>query len=231
MVRSLSLLLLLAGSALADPIPLKVEGDTVLVVKSYPCTVTAPAGADFYHWSCPDALTASAVDNVLTIKAGPPSGTFTVGLTTLTFVIDFKSETKTKVKNTGETVLQVGVPKPPPPPEPEDPLCAKFQAAFDADHGDPAAKLAAVKSLAALYTQAVSFAGSLDAGATAGDLAAKIKAAGSTLVPAGVVAGVRAAIGQEIAGAFNLNAPLTDASRKQAAELFAKIAAALSKIK
>ena len=108
-----------APGAWADPpklVPLRVDGDTVLVVRSLPCTVTAPPGADFYLWECPPGVTAAPKDNVLTVTAAP-AGQHRVLVTTITFDLP-EGKKPEKRKEIGETTLQVGaVPGPRPQPD------------------------------------------------------------------------------------------------------------------
>jgi hypothetical protein len=101
-------------------VKLEISGDTVIVVRSFPCQVIAPPGADVYFWSYSDALKCRAIDNVLTITAAP-NGTYTVSVTSLTVKIDFDKKTYEKIKDAGETTVVIGGVKPPDPPTPPDP--------------------------------------------------------------------------------------------------------------
>lgn len=119
------LLLALALPAWAFPpppkaVPLKVDGNTITFVKSFPVTVTAPAGADFYIWSYPDGVKAFSADNVLTITAAP-NGTHRINVISLTLKIDFEAKKVEKIKDTGTTEINVGAPEPPRPPDPPTP--------------------------------------------------------------------------------------------------------------
>lgn len=130
-------LLLLACPAWATPkkvIPLVIAGDTVVVVKSLPCTVTAPAGADLYFWTLPTGVVGTTDDNVLTVTDAPfGDSAITVLAVTITITVDAKGVvTKTTTKDNGSVVLTNGV-VPPPPPVPADPLTAAFQAAYALD--------------------------------------------------------------------------------------------------
>src|SRR5438094_212977 len=68
---------------------------------------------------------------------------------------------------------------------------------------------------------------------TAGDLAARLKAASATLLPADALVGVRKRIATEIARELpaEADAALDDATRKKAARLFARIATSLEAAK
>lgn len=119
---ALALCLTLTAHSAAAPVkavPLKVEGDgVVMVVKSFPVTVTATPGAHSYDWKYPDSVKAEEADNVLTITFAP-KGTFKVSVRSTT--IDF--DKKTVKKDTGTVEVNVGdVPVPPgPDPKPPEP--------------------------------------------------------------------------------------------------------------
>ncbi len=120
LICSLFLALCLAGTSLAQKkaVPLDVQGDTVLVVKSFPCKVVAPKGGTLYDWSHSDAVKTEADDNVLTVTAAS-KGTYKirVRVTTISF------EDKKITKDFGETTLVVGeVPGPGPVPPGPDPV-------------------------------------------------------------------------------------------------------------
>jgi len=105
-------------------IPLMIEGDTVIVVKSLPCTVTAPAGADLYFWSLPDAVKGTAEDNVLTVTAAPAGdSTITVVAVTIAIAVDKDGKvTKVTKKDAGSVILTNGMAPPTPPVPPEPPV-------------------------------------------------------------------------------------------------------------
>lgn len=129
-MRALMLMLAMCLPAWAAPplksVPLKVEGDTVTIVKSLPCTVTAAPGHDVYVWGWPDGVKASSVDNVLTITEAPKGE---VRITVVAFTIDFtydeatKKITKKVIRDTGVVVVNIGAPAPP-GPKPPDPTPA-----------------------------------------------------------------------------------------------------------
>jgi len=150
--------LMFMGVTIAAPpkavksVPLEIKGDTITVVKSFPCTITAGGGSQVYIWSVPDAVKATSLDNVLTITAAP-KGTHRIGVVGIT--VDF--ENKKVVKDTGETYLAVGdVPTPPGPgpgPTPPGPLSPLAKSFKDAAAGDSASLVA----LAAFWGEAGSY--------------------------------------------------------------------------
>jgi len=99
-------------------VPLKVEGDTQIVVKSLPFKVVASPGSDVYVWSFPDNVTASEdTDGVLTVTKAP-KGVFRVSVVGMK--IDF--ETKKVIKDRGVIEVIVGdAPQPDPQPDPTPP--------------------------------------------------------------------------------------------------------------
>lgn len=123
-MKTLVLSLLLACCAIAAPpkaVPLEVVGDTITVVRSFPCKVIAAKGADIYVWQFPDGVKASeTADGVLTVTSAP-KGTHRVTVTSLTFAYDETTKKWVKSRDTGETAIVVGdVPVPPGPgPDPD----------------------------------------------------------------------------------------------------------------
>jgi hypothetical protein len=121
-VRAILLSLCLACAAIAAPpkaVPLDVSGDTVTVVRSFPCKVTAAAGAHIYHWTVPPGVVCEKAMNVLTITAAP-KGEHRVTVSAST--IDF--DKKAVSTDEGAVVVVVGDvpgpgPKPPDPPAPD----------------------------------------------------------------------------------------------------------------
>lgn len=99
---------------------LKVEGDTLTVVKALPFRVRAPEGADLYDWTVPESVKAFPEDNTLTVTSAP-KGTFVVRVRCTT--IDF--EKKKINKELGEVEINYGGvipgPQPPTPPNPDPP--------------------------------------------------------------------------------------------------------------
>ena len=134
--------------------------------------------------------------------------------------------------------VKLGEPEPAPPPKPvvppvpvvPDAFTAKLQAAYSADPAAGLIKAEALKDIVALYQQAGPFAADATVTTTA-DLLARLKQAATTLLPAGVLTGVRAAIGAELALLFPANVPLTLESRKTAADAFGRIVAALQQVR
>lgn len=126
-------------------------------------------------------------------------------------------------------VVVVGDAPPPPPkppdPPPEDPLRAKFRAAYNADPGDAAKKDAARKDLAELYRQGAMLTAD-NTVTTTGELVDRLRRAGQTLA-ADQLPGTRKAVALELAAAMPADEPLTPDRRKDAAALFSKISDAL----
>lgn len=105
-------------------VDLVLSGDTVTYVKSFPCQVTAKAGADFYIWSTPDGVKATSADNVLTVTAAPNGPTrITVVAVTIDVAFDeaTKKVTKKVTKDAGFVEINFGLPEPPKPPGPPGP--------------------------------------------------------------------------------------------------------------
>lgn len=215
-------------------VPLKVDGDTVLVLKSLPCTVTAPPGADLYSWSLPAGVTGTALDNVLTITAAP-QGASTINLTTITFLItvdkDFKV-TKTKVTDKGCVVITNGMQPPPPPvpPTPTDPLAAKFQIGYNADaDADRATSLAFLQSA---YKGMAAQAGAKSDLKTNADFVKWMKAvveAPGVGLTADKVKSLRTAIGAELAA--NWGTATKPLAAADAASELSRVSNALSGVK
>ena len=128
-------------------------------------------------------------------------------------------------------VVVVGDPAPvPPPPGPADPLAAEFGRLFAAD--DTPGKAAHLAQLAALYQEAVTFAARPEV-RTAGDLAARIRTAAATLLPADALTAIRQRIADEIVEHLPVESdrPLDAATRSAAAALFARIATSLEAVR
>lgn len=126
-------------------------------------------------------------------------------------------------------VVVVGDAPPPPPkppdPPPEDPLRAKFRAAYNADPGDAAKKDAARKDLAELFRQGAMLTADQTVGTT-GELVDRLRRAAQTLA-ADALPGTRKAVALELAAAMPADEPLTPDRRKDAAALFSRISDAL----
>jgi hypothetical protein len=121
-VRTVFLFLALACAAIAQTpkkaVPLSVEGNTVMVVKSFPVMVkAAPDEKGLFLWTYPDSVKADTdpeAENVLIIKDAP-RGTHTIRVVKI--VYDKGKERF--VKDKGETLLVVGDGSPTPtPPDP-----------------------------------------------------------------------------------------------------------------
>lgn len=117
------------------------------------------------------------------------------------------------------------VPVPPaPPPKPVDALKVKLRAAFEADKG----AASDAHQLAALYAQAAALARDPAVPSTA-ELLRRVREAGSSLVGADTLKGVRQVVAEELRVALGKSDddPLTAEERAAAAELFAKLAGIL----
>jgi hypothetical protein len=123
-----------------------------------------------------------------------------------------------------------GPPTPPKPPDPADPLAAEFRELLAADPS--ADKLGHLAQLAALYREAAAFADRPDV-RTAGDLAARIRTAAATLLPADALVTVRKRIAEEVTKHLPVegDAPLDPPTRRKAALLFTRIATALEAVR
>jgi hypothetical protein len=117
-----------------------------------------------------------------------------------------------------------------PPPAPADPFARELKALFAADTS--ANKSKHVAQLAALYREAIAYAEKAEV-ATVGDLANRIRAAASTLVPADALVAVRKRIAEEIAKELPLDGDksLDAATRTKAARLFEGIAVRLEELR
>jgi hypothetical protein len=120
-MKSLFLACLLACVAVAAPpkkaVPLTVDGNTVMVVKSFPVMVKAPPGKGLFLWTFPDAVKADSdpeADNVLVVKSAPKV-TYTIRV----IHIRYDKAADEFVKDKGETVLVIGDGGTPPPPDPK----------------------------------------------------------------------------------------------------------------
>jgi hypothetical protein len=125
-----------------------------------------------------------------------------------------------------------GPPVPPTPPTPPvNPYRAALKAAFDADPGEPADKLAVRKSLAELYDLAATMAlapfGDQLHVTTTDQLRTRLRAAAASLAQ-DQCAGLRTAIANILAPALPLGQPLTGESRRAAAGLFRQVSEGLS---
>jgi hypothetical protein len=123
----LSLMLVCAVSMGASPVksvkavPLKVEGDTVTVVKSFPITITAATGAGYYSWRVPVGVVYEESFNTLTVKSAP-KGSHRITVDAISAKIGPDKVTVEFTVDRGETTLNVGdVPVPPVPPGPTPP--------------------------------------------------------------------------------------------------------------
>ena len=160
-------------------------------------------------------------DGKTALFCSPKPGRFTVFAWTATG--DVPSEA-------AKCVIVVGEPQPIPPPKPIDTLAAEFRKLLASD--STIEKLVHLAQLAALYREAASFVDNPEV-KTAGDLAARIRAAANTLLPAEALVGIRKRVAEEIAKELSSDgeAPLDAAMRRKAAALFHRIAASLEAAK
>ena len=99
-------------------IPLKVEGDTQIIVKSLPFRVVAAPGAHVYVWSHPSTVISTKDRNVLTVTKAP-KGVFRVSVSSVT--IDFDKKDVIEDQGTIEVIVGDGPVPPTPDPEPIPP--------------------------------------------------------------------------------------------------------------
>lgn len=113
-----------------------------------------------------------------------------------------------------------------PPAPPVDPLAADLKELLDSHHSPE--KFANAAQLAAVYREAIRFAETGDV-KTAGELSGRIRSAAASLLPADALVSVRKRIAEEIARAMPTDpaSPLDESTRKRAAAVFARVAAAL----
>lgn len=157
-------------------------------------------------------------DGATALFSSPKAGRYTV--LAWTAAGDVPSDAAKCVVTVGE----------PPAPPPADPFVTDLQKLYAADAAADKAK--ALAQLAALYREAVAFAATAEV-ATTGDLAARIRAAGSTLLAADALVGVRKRIAEEITKELSADAekPLDAATRTKAGKLFDHVAAVLEELK
>ena len=115
-------------------------------------------------------------------------------------------------------------------PAPTDPFARDLKKQFAEDSSSDKIKHLAL--LAALYREAIVYAEKAEV-ATAGDLAARIRAAAGTLLPTDALVGLRKRIAEEIAKELPLEGDkaLDSATRTKAARLFERIAVCLEELK
>lgn len=126
-------------------VPLVIDGETVLVVKSVPFKVIAPPGADDYTWTYPNSVEAQPLDNVLTVSKCP-AGEFIVVVRTIK--IDF--DQKKVIKENGAITVVFGK-GPDPGPGPDTPLAKALKDAFSQETATDKATLA--RKLGAVYAE------------------------------------------------------------------------------
>ncbi len=224
-----------AKAAKARAVPLDVVGDTVVVVKSLPCRIKAPAGADFYRWKYPAALTVDDFDSEELVITAGAKGSYRILVSTTTINFDPKTGAKTTTRDSGETTLNIGdapvppgpkPPDPPDPPAPSDTFLKDLAALYAADTN--VLKETYVYGLGVLYKQAIKQA---DAAKTYGDLDAWIKTGRAKMCPDAALVPIRTRIGKYLTDAGMDTKPadaLDDAGKAKAKDLFGKVAAAMT---
>lgn len=206
---------------------LRIQGDTVVVVKSLPCKVIAVEGADLYSWSYPVNVDATAFDNILTINKAP-QGTFKVSVLMITVVIDFDKKTKTVLKETGEIEVNFGGVKPPDPSPDLSDLAKAFKRALDSE--TDAMKIAHAKSLATIYSEGAKQT-QMGTPKTIGDLFRSMDAGAKVAGVNGKVLSLQAAIAKHCADIPKLsNTPIDDNYRTLIVRLFTEVASALKEV-
>ena len=228
-MRAILLVCLLACVAVAAPpvksVPLKVDGDTVVVVRKFPVTITAPTGSaeTVFIWSYPAGVKADIRSGVFTksnvlkvVDAPKGEAVITVSaLTRETFEID-----------NGETTIVVGdVPKPPgPDPDPDVPLSPLAKEMKDAAGTDSAN----LKLLAEFWAEAMPYL-DIEANNTRKIIRDKMHAAVGKIMPDDAVSKVRKIIVREEAGVLSIDEDtvFTVDQRTVYRAFFKKIAAAL----
>lgn len=207
MTRKLGLILALAmySAAVAAPpaksVPLKVEGDLVMVVRKFPVTITAVAGVGemVYIWNYPVGVKADVPaaafsnSNVLRIESAP-KGESKITVSSLargTFAID-----------NGETTIVVGdVPKPPgPDPDPDVPLSPLAKEMKEAAGGDATN----LKLLAEFWSEAMPYL-DIEANNTRKIIRDKMHAALKKIMPDDAVSKVRKIIAREESGVLAID--------------------------
>ncbi|MGL6096571.1 MAG: hypothetical protein ACRC7O_12340 [Fimbriiglobus sp.] len=213
-------LLLLAAAPLADPGPPAISLPSEVAARpGRIATITADTPGKTVRWvlASDDAdLVSVPPDGKSALFCSPKPGRFV--LFAWTAGGDVPSDAARCVVVVGE----------PPAPTPADALTADLRAAFAADPGPD--KASHLVQLAAVYREAGRFAETADVGA-AGELAARIRTAAGSLLPPDALTAVRKRVAAEIAKHLpdDADKPLDSPTRKLAASLFTRIAAALEK--
>jgi hypothetical protein len=228
-----------SAAAAAKTVPLRIEGDTVVVIKSLPFRIIAPGGADFYMWSTPDSFKTTADDNLLNVTKAP-EGKHKVKVVSVTFefkLVDGKIE-KTVKKDSGEIEVVVGKdpgpgpdPDPDPDPDPKDPLVKALQEAYKADTG--ADKVKHMKGLADLYSKLSTK--DLTKFGTYGELFDVIIATSRELLPADAIKAVRAVTNAELKkilpGKDGREQKITEENQQRLKALFVRLASACNQVR
>lgn len=135
---ALTLLLLIPSLGHAQGVDLSLKGDGVTVVKvdkvivvkedltvvkSFPFTVTAPAGAGLYFWTYPAGVQASDKGDVLEVT-NAPKGAMTISVKSISAKLDKDGKFigfDTRFGSTSFAIGDVPIPPDPKPPIPPDP--------------------------------------------------------------------------------------------------------------
>lgn len=213
------LLLIFTGSLFGDEKPIIPK--EIKLVPGRLLILEATTDAKTFRWKLPPGVDADpACITTRRLVCTAPAGRY---------ILTFLACSETGIID-ADCVLIVEPLEPLPPPKPPDPLVGDLRTIYAADGGtDKAENLI---KLAAVYSQAASIA-RLDTVQTASQLADAVRAVSKSLLPADALAGVRKRCGEEISAALadvDPDATLTPETRREAAELYARIAAALESI-
>jgi hypothetical protein len=228
--------LVLGADGVERSVPLKVEGDTAVIVKSTPFKVLAPPGADLYFWTIPDSVSGNSSDNVLEITKAP-KGSFKVRLVSVTIeikVVDGNVQ-KRVIKETGDldvTFAGGPGPGPDPDPDPKDPVVKALQEAYAKDTGTDKAEN--MKLLARLYLRLAEE--DPKDYKTYGELYDAVRLISGKMVPAGVLPGVRKVLGAELRTILpsdekDRTKAITDEASQRLKALFGRLGSALEAVR
>lgn len=214
-MRITFVLLIVSTSSFAAEPAIKLPAE-ITVAPGRIARITAETTGKAVRWLCinDDADLVPVPDGKLALFCAPKAGRYAVYAWTA--ADDLPSEA-------AKCTVIVVDPTPPAPPDPfQDDLRKLFHSDTTTD------KSLHVAQLAALYREAVAFANKAEI-TTAGDLAARLRTAASTLLPAEALTGLRKRIAEEIAKALPADGdkPLDAATRAAAGKLFTRIAVAL----
>jgi hypothetical protein len=251
MKKALIALLLFAGLASGQTLPLEISGgnakvvqvdrivivkDDVTLVSSFPFTVKAPPGGAIYSWQFPATVTATDMGETLEVTDAPKGG---LTISVKIVFVDFKAQ-KLATKF-GKVTFAVGdvPPGPGPGPKPVTDFESKIRTAFTADDnvvhctdGTLGSKAEAAAFLASLYK--LSAATDVDAAPTTDKLFTKMQDARRRKYHDDAITKTRDVIEAEVKATLpspNTGTPMTAELRTKIKDLFNKIAAALEGVK